>query len=517
MRKLSEPFQFYFLSVLLIFFYSCSPQTNDPFEQAGFNAFDNNMNKRIESYYDATQVQTFEKLGDTTKVYIDFSNGLIQAYKGNPDNAAMLEKITQKLTGSDIKWFGLGKGIVYPLDFPTTQIFNKVTDPKSYATQMMAPIEVAIKEITSANNDALLVTDFEEYSTDGKEQFENFEKGYFIDWLTKGNSIDFFVTNYQEKTLDKRTVDKHLYFIVFNYGSQKKLLADINYSLKDRGFKFETFSLSTDFYTLINEYASEKKGGNYYDKNGIDIVSSLDENQYLNGLKKSNKYFEFYAFQQPWNDIYTNSKSLTEAGVPDPFTDFFRKLYLDASKDDVFKLNGLEVKVSDITDDFTFFSKTQEVKNHKPKLAKDASGNSVFAANETDLIALSCYDTKGNLLPEWNYKSKEITLNNEVFELNVELYNNGFKDSKDKIEIGTKYHTNFNGSQITNPNGLLRVDIVIADCNPNFEKLNLFKWESVTIKGKQNESLAEAIRNTLDKVNPKGKVIYSYFIKAANQ
>jgi hypothetical protein len=45
----------------------------------------------------------------------------------------------------------------------------------------------------------------------------------------------------------------------------------------------------------------------------------------------------------------------------------------------------------------------------------------------------------------------------------------------------------------------------------------MFKWESTTVKGKTNESLAEAIRNTLDKVNPKGKVIYSYFIKAANK
>jgi hypothetical protein len=517
MRKPTTLFKLCTFCVLSIFLNSCGGKSGDAFDQSGFNAFDGNANKRIEAYFDASQLRSGNKAPGSSKIYIDFSNGLIQAYKGNPDAAAMLEKITQKLTGSDIKWFGLGKGTIYPLDFPTTQLFNKITDPKSYATQMNAPIEKAVKKITSFNNDALLVTDFEEFTTDGKEQFENFAKGYFIDWLSKGNSIDFFITNYQEKTKDNRTVDKHLYFIVFNYGSTKKLLSDINYSLKDRGYKYETFSLSTDFYKLTNEYASDKKGGNYYDKTGVDIISSLDENQYVNGLKKSNKNYEFYAFQQPWKDIITNSKSLTEPGVPVPFTDFFRKLYIDASKDDIFQLKGLKIEVKDVTDDYTFFAKTEEAKLHKPKLAKDANGNSIFSADETNPIALTCYDVKGNLLPEWIYKSKEPVLLKEVFTLNTELYNNGFKNNKNKIEIGTKYDPVFNGSQIINPNGLLRVDIVIADCNPNFDKLNLFKWESVTTKGKQNESLAEAIRNTLDKVNPKGKIIYSYFIKAMNQ
>ena len=509
------------LAILLLslFLSSCGSKGGDPFDQAGFNAWDQSLNMRVESYFDAQQPQAGNQQIGTPRVYIDFSNGLFQAYKGNPDNAAMLEKITQKLTGSDIKWFGLGKkGTIYPLDFPTTQLYNKVSDPKSYASEVMAPIEGAVKEITNGTGDALLVTDFEEYTVDGKEQFENFAKGYFIDWLSKGNSVDFFITNYKEKTKDKRTVDKHLYFIVFNYGTAKKLLTDINYSLKERGFKFETFSLSTDFYKLSNEYSAEKKGGNYYDKEGHDIVGSLDENQYVNGLKKSNKNFEFYAFQQPWKDIYTNSKSLMEPGVPVPFTDFFRKLFLDASKDDVFQLKGLEVNVYDVTDDFLFFAKSLEAKVHKPKLAKDANGNSIIAKDEANAIALSCYDEKGNLKDAWIYKQpKEKVALKEVFILNSELYNNGFKDTKKKIEIGTKYHANFNGSQITNPAGLIKVDVTIADCNPNFDKLSLFKWESSTVAGKTNEALSEAIRNTLDKVNPKGKVIYTYFIKAANK
>jgi hypothetical protein len=200
-----------------------------------------------------------------------------------------------------------------------------------------------------------------------------------------------------------------------------------------------------------------------------------------------------------------------------PFTDFFRKLYLDASKDDVFQLKGLDVKVYNVTDDFVLFAKSKEVINHKPKLAKDANNSVIISKDETDPIALACYDSKGNLLETFKYKPKDNPQINEVFILNNELYNNGFKENKNKIELGIKFNSNFNGTQIGNPNGLLRVDIVIENCNPNFDKLGLFQWESVTVKGKPNASLAEAIRNTLDKVNPKGKVIYSYFIKAANE
>ncbi len=517
MKRQIKLLRFYGVGLITLVLSSCTSEGGDAFDQSGFNAYDSKLNQRIEKYFDLKKTQKELITDSAPKVYIDFSNGLVQAYTSNIDNASMLEKITQKLTGADIRWFGLGRGEIYLLDFPTTQIYNKVTNPKSYATEIMAPIEGAIKEITSANQDALLVTDFEEYTTDRKEQFENFEKGYFIEWLSKGNSIDFFITNYNEKTKDKRTVSKHLYFVVFNSGPTKKLLNEINFALKDRGFKFETFSLSTDFYKLSNEYGAANRGGNYYDKDGNDIVGSLDTESYLNGLTKKDKPFEFYNFQQPWESILSNSQSLMEVGVLFPFTDFFRKLYIDLSKDDVFQLKGLEVQVYDVTEDFLFYVKTEEVKLHKPKLAKDASGNSIIAPDVTDIISLSCFDAKGNIIEEWKYKAKELLPLNEVFAFNKELYDNGFKHNKNKIELGVKYHSNFNGTQIINPNGLIRVDIVIEDCKPNFDKLGLFKWESTTVAGKQNESLSEAIRNTLDKVNPKGKVIYSYFIKAANQ
>ncbi len=495
------------------FISSCGSSNKDCFNAAGVNIWDGLLNQRIEKYYDATKNYELREKSENSRVYIDFSNGMIHAYQSNSDNAKMIEKITQKLTGSDTKWYGLGSGEIYTIDYSTTELYNRVTEPRSYASQIMAPIEETLKEITSIESDALFITDFEEYTTDGKEQFENFAKNYFIDWITKGNSIDFIVTDYVEKTRDGCSVGKHLYFTVFNSSSNKKLLTDINYALKDRGFRFKTFSLSTNFYELSNEYGAEKKGGIYYDQQGKDILCVMDPIQYVNGLKQKNKDFEFYYFQQDWTNILKYSKSLAEPGNPVPFNDFFRKLYINASNEDVFKLNGLDVKIYDITNDFVFYSKTEEVQRNKPSLTKDSNGNTIFSKNEKNPIALTCYFPNGEIKPEWKYMPIERQQIKEMFKFNEELFKNGYKDNNKKIEIGIKFHENFNVSQLGNPQALLRVDVVIADCNPNFENLDLFKWESTTVKGRYNESLYEAIRNTLDKVNPNGKVIYSYFIK----
>jgi hypothetical protein len=61
----------------------------------------------------------------------------------------------------------LGGGKINPLDYNSNELFNKVSDPKQYK-DIMAPIQETLKKITEGNNDALLVSDFEEYTTDGK-------------------------------------------------------------------------------------------------------------------------------------------------------------------------------------------------------------------------------------------------------------------------------------------------------------------------------------------------------------
>jgi hypothetical protein len=205
---------------------------------------------------------------------------------------------------------------------------------------------------------------------------------------------------------------------------------------------------------------------------------------------------------------------MMEQGVPKPFTHVFRNLFINLKNDDSFTINGLQVKVTDVTDDYKFFAQANEAKKHAPKMTKDASGNPVFDESEVDPIALNCYDDKGNLKAEWtySYSPNHVSELQEVFALDQQLFNNSKSSNPEKTEIGIVYHPNFAGT-LPNPGALLRVDIVVDNCEENFAKLpQLFSWESSTQPGKTQNSLEESIRNTLESINPKGETIYTYFI-----
>lgn len=227
---------YYHITIIIVIFLGlggCNTPQN-PFEAANFNPLDE-TDKHIASYF-AKDTEN-QQLTDSAMVFIDFSDGMLSAYTGNPENSKILEAITHKLIAPNITWYGLGGGNIYPLDFPSTQLYNRVTDSKSYSKEIMAPIENTLSKIVDGHSEALFVTDFEEYTTDKKEQFENFGKEYFKKWLDKGNAVDFFMTNYSEKTKDGRIITKHLYFTIFST-STNTLLNDIKYALKDRGFNY---------------------------------------------------------------------------------------------------------------------------------------------------------------------------------------------------------------------------------------------------------------------------------------
>jgi hypothetical protein len=98
------------------------------------------------------------------------------------------------------------------------------------------------------------------------------------------------------------------------------------------------------------------------------------------------------------------------------------------------------------------------------------------------------------------------------------LFENNKKDNNKKVELAVSFDPKFSIDNIENPQGLIRVDIVINNSNPSTPSDELFKWQSTTKKGSPNVALFESIKNTLldDKVKPTNKVIYSYYIKTNN-
>lgn len=444
-------------------------------------------------------------------VYIDFSDGMYNVFQYG-DNQKMIQNVTNRLT-NEVKWFQLANSKIEPLEGTSTQIFNKVTDKNAYLKASMAPIEEALKVITNSSEEALLITDFEEYvpDKDGKgkarEQFENFAKDEFSEWLKKGNTIDFYITDYVEKGNSK-----HLYFIVFSTpaGELKGL---VEKAFEGKNFNYKTYTMATNNFAMSTEYPSEKQGGNFYDEKGVDNIFIMDQAKGFKYKNACDKGYEFYPSAQPWEDIHANAVAYMEEGTPKQFTHLMRNLFINMKAVTAYKIDKLDVRVSDVTEDFEFFVKTREVAKNKPKMTTDGSGNKVVDEENNNPIALECYNADGSLKKEWKYEPKAIKELREVLALDTKLYENSMKENAEKTEIGIVFHPNYNDNEALRNARLVRVDVVIAECTPNYDNLDeLFSWESITVKGRTNDALAQSIRNALQDVNPKGKAIYSYYI-----
>ena len=99
-----------------------------------------------------------------------------------------------------------------------------------------------------------------------------------------------------------------------------------------------------------------------------------------------------------------------------------------------------------------------------------------------------------------------------MFVLDQKLFDETFRQSAGKkTEIGINFSPNFTGSPVgADETDMLRIDVVIAESEPNLSPRldNLFSFAG-------NNNLKDAIAVTLQNMNPRGTVIYTYFMKLA--
>ncbi len=480
----------------------------------------NEIDKNIESYYEASLGEAANPKSGNPAVYVDFSDGLIQAYTGNPANGQIVQAICNKFLSPDIEWNAMGGSAITKLQDNSTQVYNKVVNPKQYV-ETMAPIEEALKRITTSNNDALLITDFEEYKKgaagNGEEQFENYPKTYFTDWIKKGNSITFFYTDYTETNKkSKNTAQKHLYFTVFTHGkaNETSFVSMIRDALKGR-FNPTFFELNNNPYSVSNNYGGKENTG---------VANSTFSKWVSFNLNASNEKklpYEVIGINKPWNEDlekYVQNIIKKENGL------FLNKLSLNAADQSAYKLGKVAVKVYDVSDDYEKFARCAEAKNHVPVLVKDSKKDLVWdEKSKRDPIVKECYVLNTTQLKQdWVYKPDTENLKEwpEVFGFDKEIFNGHLKNDPANIQLQTVFHPNYKRKNVKKENALVRIDYVIEEAtfNDTNPQLMDFQWNSLTITNKPNNSLSEAIRNTLQNfaVNPKGKILYSYYIKFGN-
>lgn len=428
----------------------------------------------LQSYIEVHDVHS--QCAQGYSAYFDLSDGLLSAYQV-PSTSNSLKSMVNKVTGNNNckEVYTLKNNEITKSNLRQTELYNYILSSESY--QMIAPIEHSLAQIIQENRSALLVTDFEEYDG-GSIQQQNYAKKYFIEWLKRGNRIVFFVFNYREGN-----IDKHLYFAVFDTPDHI-LLKETEDALKGNGGAYKVFRLNNDDVSFSANYPAVTVGGAYHDESGDDIISLTKEDgeddcyTIFQGLNA-----EYYPFEESWPNIVAN---VQDALDPDnEYTPVFKHLIsgLKANFENMsgYDIRKLGIRITDIQGDFDKFAGWYAYKKN---------GDNV--------------DDNGKVLPEFDYTKGPGAIGEVqdmfVFSGNV---------SGNNADISLDFRPHFSGTVANMPMGdLLRVDIVITECEPRYDVLpSLFEWAG-------NRSLIEAVKNTLQDQNPVGRVIYTYYIKA---
>lgn len=456
---------------------------------------------------------------DSIEAYFDFSDGMNWAYQ-NDTTKNILKDIVNKISNENgAKVYSMADDKITLLPEKTTTLFNTIMNPASYS-QKFAPIEKTLARIIESDKNTLLVTDFEEYTPDGRIQTAAFASKYFEEWLNRGYDIKFYITDYKEKALTK-----HLYYILFNRKShvlQKK----VEEAIKDQPKNYKEFLLSTNPCKLTTNYIGAAYGGCYHDSSHQDIVSGTDESGtlesycnyniegYVATILQDSRFFkserpltvEYYPMRATWPDIVKNAEGASQLEGTERFTDLLRGLFVDLSSQDSYLVSRLDVIATDVQKDMdAYINSLLPQLVGKPEMVDDGEGGLV--ANPTN-EQKPYYDEQGNVLPEFVYTSLTPAQIMDAFVLNQTLFANTMQTNPSRVEIGIDLKPGFSGNIGGYEQGdMIRLDVVIAECEPNISGLqSLFSWGG-------NTNLADAIKNTLQNMKPQNRVIYSYFIK----
>ena len=473
--------------------------------------------EKVALYYikDVTEIK--EK--DVIEAYFDFSDGMNWAYQ-NDTTKNILKDIVNKVSNeSGAKIYSMADDQITLLPEKTTTLFNTIMSPASYSKQY-APIEKTLARIVEQGNNALMVTDFEEYTTDGKIQTAAFASKYFEEWLNRGYDIKFYITDYTENTQSK-----HLYYILFNTKNHS-LQEKVKEAIKGQPKNYKEYLLSTNPCKLSTKYLGAAYGGCYHDSSNQDIVSGTDEagtnesycnfniEGYAATLLQNSRFFktipqlnaEYYPMGVAWPDIVKNAEGASELQGNERYTDLLRNLFVDLTNQDSYIVNQLDIIATDVQQDMdAYINSLMPQIVGVPEMVDDGSGGKVAAPTSDQELY---YDDKGNVLPQYIYKAKPTSQIMDVFEMNQTLFTNTKKTDPSNVEIGIDLKSGFSGNiGGYTPGDMIRLDVVIAKCEPNISELSsLFSWGG-------NSNLADAIKNTLQNMKPQNRVVYSYFIK----
>lgn len=439
--------------------------------------------------------------------YFDFTGAMIACEDAmtNATFNGLCQKITSNAEKIDIFKLGNDSIMLFSDRLKPAQIFSQIKNAKS-KLENYAPIEKTLKKIIDEKCRALLITDFEEYTKSGQIHRQAYATPYFKKWMSMGGDITFFVTDYVEGK-----VHKHLYYVVFDFGNHE-LLNLVNDGLEGIESNYKKFILSNNAFPMSTNYPSAMKGGNYHDEVGEDVVSCVDEKSGDGYFKMDGTNAESYCFGSTWQDIIVNASFQTkDNGAVVPFTHLFRNLFIDLSKNSSYIIKSLNVRVTEIEDDFEQYLEHQTAMENAPVIKIEGGETYVEFINPE--VGEKYYDAEGKLYDEFKSKYGIIGEIQDLLVFDNELFTSSFQKDPSKVELGIYFKKGASGKIVSDDADdaneyIYRIDIFVSDVDICDQETidTLFYWTG-------NDCLSSSIKGTLQDMRPKNKILYSYFIR----
>lgn len=411
--------------------------------------------------YEPTVIHN-QSLRQSTVLYLDHSTCVIDARKNSnvfkkligqlglyTDTLCLIKKdILEKIPNTDKS----------PTSTDVYNIINGISEDIKFAD-----IGKAIEEISKSNSQSILITDFEYFDKNGKNQ-DGFPylSGAFKSWLEKGHSIYIITEPYKEGGHDKKR-----FYVIF---TDDKLQAPISSLLRAEIQDLLKGAVCTWFKMTNSDIGVESPKSDMVNNN---LTFNVD---YLNG-------FELITLDDSWDAIREYVMKLDKYGEPVPqekSEPLISNIILNNGEN--YKISDIQIMATNITTKYI----------SKDTIAADNLGVDFSTINPTEINI-----SDGFILDKEAFESNK---------LNVMLTDKIFTDGH---LLGKEYGGN-----------LIRLDFVITQIELNPINLNEFEWQSIW---SPNNAICVSIsiNNAIRDVNviptaPNRRVIHTIFIKTAS-
>ncbi len=464
----------------------------------------------LDKYVAATsgQVQEEFNLNEEVHVYVDKSSGINEAFS-SPEGGTKAKNLLTEIAGKKAKFFSV-LNTIKPENFQGSPT-NYYDKKNSYDSKEKAFLEMALNEIIKRNGLSFFVTDGEEFDQIGEEDNNRpWAKEPMVRWIQQGNSIHFWITDFKVKNKNKEDIVKHLYFMAFvpSKMSTEKPFQDLVKSLT--GINPDHLELSNTSWQILKPSWAEQSTG--LDSNLLK-EGVFEKNNYFRNFENAFGSYEFMSVQLPIKaEVLTVEGALTQP-------QFYRDLFVDLSNNKFFDISKIDVEVTEISNDLNSYAKFDEIASNIPNTTKETTTNKTILDPNHDYS--SFYEIKDD---KPIIKGKEKYIKNyqnslkEFFQFDEEIFKNSMKDNASKVEVGIRFHKNFNeGDQKLNNElgyNIIRVDFKIVDFNDkSVKELDKFTWKSMWKPEQLNSGFAKSVKEVIKSTQPKDKIIHTLFIK----